>query len=113
MNDIYVKDGNLFVMPNIAQSAENIISKIQNLAIKTNATKICLDLSGINMFTALKIALLTSTYGLTQSISKKYEILVDNEITMSQIKLLSLSNLTVYIKQEAKTNTPKLVAVEV
>ncbi len=100
MKDIYVKDGSLFLVPNSAQKAENIIEKIQNLVKKVKPEFITINLCGLNMFDALKIASLTGAYGLINNFHNKYKIIVDNEVTLSQINLLSLNNVTAQIEKE-------------
>ena len=100
MKDIIVKDGSLFVVPNSAQRAETIVEKIQNLVKKTNSYSICVNLCGCNMFEALKIASLTGAYGLVNNLNNKYEIIVDDEVVMAQIQLLSLTNVTVNYKPQ-------------
>jgi len=102
VKDIFVKDGSLFVVPNSAQRAETIVEKIQTLAKKVDAQTICVNLCGLNMFDALKIASLTGAYGLVNNINNRYEIIVDSEVTMFQIQLLGLSNVNVCITNENK-----------
>ena len=99
VKNVLVKDGSLFVVPNSAQRAETIVEKIQNLVKKANANIITVNLCGLNMFDALKVATLTSAYGLTKSLTNKYEVVVADEITRNQIQLLSLSNLDVSVKR--------------
>ena len=103
MKDIYVKDGNLFIVPNAAQKAETIIETIQNLVKNSKPESITVNLCGLNMFDALKIASLTGAYGLVNNLNNRYEIIVDDEVTMMQIKLLSLSNVKVRLEKETKT----------
>ena len=43
MKNVLVKDGGLFVVPNSACKAENIVEKIQNLVKKANISKITVD----------------------------------------------------------------------
>lgn len=113
MKDIYVKDGRLFLTPNSAEKAESIAEKIQKLVTKTNASKINLNLCGINVFSSLRIAILTSTYGLTKNIRNEYEIIVDNEVTKAQINLLNLSNISTYLHTEIAQPAENLVAIKV
>ncbi len=102
MKEIYVKDGCLFLAPFFSQKAETIISKIQNIVKQTNVSSIKLNLCGLNMFDALKIASLTGAYGLINNLNNQYDIVVDNEITKAQIELLSLSNVVVEVKEAQK-----------
>ena len=69
---------------------------------KTNASQISLDLSEISMFNALKIASVTSALGLIRNLKEKYEIIVANEVTMSQISLLGLSNISISLQKTEK-----------
>ena len=115
MKEIIVKDGSLFVMPNSATKAEQTISEILTIAKNSRATDITINLSKLNMFDALKIATLTAAHGLTQNRNNRFEVIVANEVTKSQIKLLSLQNLNVMVLDSVKTAAPKLklLAVEV
>jgi len=104
VKEIFVKDGNLFVVPKPTKKAEQTVNEILNVAKNVNAKHVNVDLCGFNMFDALKVATLTSAYGLTKSLTNKYEVVVADEITRAQIKLLSLTNLEVKIK----TNVEKV-----
>ena len=99
MKEIFVKDGNLFVVPKTMKKAEQTVNEIINIAKNVNAKHVNVDLSSFNMFDALKVATLTSAYGLTKSLTNKYEVVVADEITRNQIQLLSLSNLEVSVKR--------------
>lgn len=99
MQNVLVKDGNLFVSPSSAQKAEVIVEKIQNLVKKANVNETTINLCGLNMFEALKVASLTGVYGLINNLNNRYEIIVDDVVTMSQIQTLSLSNVKVRINE--------------
>ena len=99
VKEIFVKDGNLFVVPKTMKKAEQTVNEIINIAKNVNAKHVNVDLSSFNMFDALKVATLTSAYGLTKSLTNKYEVVVADEITRNQIQLLSLSNLEVSVKR--------------
>ncbi len=103
MKEIYVKDGDLFLVPNSAQKAETIISKIQSLVKGSEVDSIKLNLCGLNMFDALKIATMSGAYGLINNLNNRYEIIVDDEITKAQIQLLSLSNISVEVQEAEQT----------
>ena len=107
MKNVLVKDGSLFVVPNSAQRAETIVEKIQNLVKKANANIITVNLCGLNMFEALKIASLTGAYGLINNINNKYEIIVDSPVTRMQIQMLSLSNIQVRVQERAQEVKPQ------
>lgn len=116
MKDIYVKDGNLFITPNVNETEIDFITQVKTLIKKTEPEVIKLDLTGMNMFSAIKIASTTAAMGLTQNIKNKYEIIVDDEITHKYIKLLGLSNIS--IKIQNKTNkkvckNSKLIAIKI
>ena len=102
VKDIYVKDGNLFIVPNAAQKAETVVQTIQNLVKNSQPEVITVNLCGLNMFDALKIASLTGAYGLINNSNNRYEIFVDDKIAMEQIKLLSLSNVKVSLEKVNK-----------
>jgi len=108
VKEIIVKDGTLFVMPNSAKKADVTVNEILTLAKNANTKFVKLNLCNLNMLDALKIATLTATYGLTQDLSNKYEVIVADKVTEANIKLLSLSNLQVYVQEATETKMPKI-----
>jgi len=108
VKEIIVKDGTLFITPQSAKKAEQTVSEILTLSKNANSKFVKLDLCNLNMFDALKVATLTATYGLTQNLSNKYEVIVADKITEQNIKLLSLSNLNVHVKSISEKEMPKI-----
>ena len=72
MKDLFVKDGNLFIMPESAQDAELTVESILKLAKKSDVTKVTMNLTELNMFDALKVATLTSAWGVTRPSNPLY-----------------------------------------
>ena len=99
MKNICVKEDNLFLDVDSKQSAESNIKKIQNIINNAKAKHIYINLCGLNMFDAIRISSLISAYGLTDDITRKFEVLADNKIVMGHIKLLGLSNMNVRMEE--------------
>ncbi len=100
MKNICVRKDNLFLDINSKKSAESNIKNIQNIINNSTAKQIYINLCGLNMFDAIKIASLICAYGLADDTTRKFEIFADNKIVMGHIKLLGLSNMNVRMEME-------------
>ena len=92
-------DGKIFIEPTLSQNIESDVRMIKNyLGGKNN--DVCVDLRKLNMFDAIRIGALISTHILTSNFSSKIELLSDCEDVISQLKILSLSNVRLVLEDE-------------
>lgn len=100
MRNICVKEDNLYLDIDSKQSAEVSVNKIKNIVHNVNSSNIHINLCGLNMFDAIKIASLVSAYGLADDLRRKFNFVADNKIVTGHIKLLGLSNISVKMEEQ-------------
>lgn len=99
MKNISVSDGKIFIEPTLSQNIEADVKMIKNyLGGKNN--EVCVDLRKLNMFEAIRIGALISTHILASNFASKIELLSNCEDVISQLKILSLSNVKLLLENE-------------
>ena len=99
LENISVADGKIFIEPAISKNIESDVKMIENYLGKKN-NEVCVDLRKLNMFDAIRTGALIATHILAKNITSKIELLSDCEDVISQLKILSLSNVRLLLDNE-------------
>ena len=91
--------GKIFIEPTLSRNIETSVDEIENyLGGKTK--DVCVDLRKLNMFDAIRIGALISTYILTRNSDSKIELLSNCRNVIEQLRILSLSNVELLFENE-------------
>lgn len=100
MKDAFIKEKELFLTPNCNTNTDVSIKEMNEVVSKSKSKNVCINLIGLNIFDALKIASITSAQGLVNDLERNYTFITDNKIVEKHIKLLSLSNQKIILEKD-------------